>query len=159
MLCYSQNVDWPPVDEIPSQIIIDYIVQRQPPLSEEELKQEYNYILEFLVEAINIHKKNLFNRLNPSYYTKKRPVLLNGKLGFESVGGGSFTWDSEKGVVCEVADINVGQEAVDLICALKTYNFFIVHWYMKTGELLQDKVDIKNELDILIQLEESRQSP
>ncbi|MDR1507026.1 MAG: hypothetical protein LBI67_07970 [Treponema sp.] len=155
ILCYSQNfIGWPSADKIPSRIIIDYVDGKQN-LSKKELKREYNYILQFLVEAIDVHKNNIFNRFNPSYFTKKRPVLLSDKLDFESISGGCFIWDRKEEIVREMADVDGGDEAVDLICAIKTYNLFVDYWYMKTGEILQDKFDIEKEINGIIQFEES----
>jgi hypothetical protein len=154
-LCYAQNgIGWPSADKIPSKIIIDYITQKQN-LSDEELKGEYSYVLQFLVEMVNTHKNNAFNRFNPSYFAKKRPVLVNSKLGFESANGGCFVWDHKEKIVREMADIDGVEEVVNLICALKTYNLFIDYWYKKTGEILQEKFDIEKEITIIIRFEEN----
>ncbi|MDR1286267.1 MAG: TlpA family protein disulfide reductase [Treponema sp.] len=148
---FPDDIGWP--EKIISPVVEGYVFENHSKTKNNHsgmgTRDEYVRILDFLSESVNVHAENIVNYCNNKYGIRKEPTLIDGDFGFKNVGSGLLILNSEREVIREVANISSVTEYIDLIVALETYNQFVEQCFIKTGEILGEKYDVKEEIEKL----------
>ncbi|GMO11192.1 MAG: hypothetical protein Ta2D_13440 [Rickettsiales bacterium] len=143
-------------EDIADTLILNYVATKCnlsiSEIKKSEIKNEYEYILNFLDEIVSICKSNINNMFSKQVFNKKYPVIIENKLGFFEERNYILVWDKYNNTFCEMADIRVIDEVMKLFVAMTTYNQFVDYWFLKTGDNLREKYNIQHEVDEAIRL-------
>ena len=110
-----------------------------------ELQNEYEYILNFLDEAMNAHKQNINNYFEETSLVCLYPTTENGKLIIKEVINPKSYVNKETKEFYDKADINVLLEHYSFLLCVGSYNQLIDRWFEKTGIILRDKYNYDKE--------------
>jgi hypothetical protein len=128
-------------DQIEEEFLLSYIKDKHD-LPLKELRQEYIYILIFFNECISVFNENISIYCSSNSFIQRHPSVRDGKLCFEEEEKTFYILDNETQQYRKVADISIIGETINMIIAYTTYNQFIDHWFLLTGEVLGAKYDI-----------------
>jgi hypothetical protein len=140
--------------------VADYVFEnhilKNKELSNTELRNEYDKILDYLLIEIKVHVTNIINHHTIGFISYKRPVLIDGDLGFQDIVGGRFIVDRKMDKEFEIANITLGNEISLLYLSYFTFNQFVDYWYEITGEIIREKIDIEKENEALKTIRENK---
>jgi hypothetical protein len=137
---------WP--NDISSELIQEYIMQNKKLLPDES-SHKYDYILNFLEDAIAATQENIINFHDKWGPIKKSPGIIEDQLIIISKKSSIRIWDEQLNTFIEKLDIFVGSELINLIKYMETYNQLVEHWFNLHRQKLRTLYNITNELSAI----------
>ena len=139
----------------PEQISLSSIhnyIERKINLPPKELHQEYRYILNYLERCVSVYAENIQVSLTGEPQARAFPILIDGRLDFAYDDDFILAWRETSNEWSKRARDNTVSEIFDLLCVYNTYNQLIDHWFLMTGDILEEKYDIGKEIEDIMDI-------